>query len=207
MSKKKAIIAAATRHFSGHGFRDTSMSTLAKAAGVASSTIFHHFENKEALFLTVLQNAREEISRRFAHELALRPRDDGLALVGTTISAYLQVAGLLEDEFRLLQRHFPYELARHNPRCRMLLEEIYTELLDRFEAGILQGQADGSVRRVPSRNLAMILFSTVDGMVRFHTYQLYNAGALYQDLMRTCRQLLAAGADASSEGTSGEGAP
>jgi hypothetical protein len=102
------------------------------------------------------------------------------------------VAGALEDEFRLLQRYFPYELARKNPRCRALLEEIYTELLDRFEAGILQGQADGSVRRVPSRNLALILFSTVDGTVRFHTYKLYDAGALYGDLMRTCRQLLAA---------------
>jgi AcrR family transcriptional regulator len=193
MSKKKSIIAAAIRHFSCHGFRDTSMSTLAKAAGVASSTIFHHFENKEALFLTVLQSVKEEISQRFAGELARRPWDDGLALVGETISAYLHVAGLLEDEFRLLQRYFPYELARHNPRCRALLEEVYAELLDRFEAGIVRGQADGSVRRVPSRNLALILFSTVDGTVRFHTYRLYDAGALYQDLMRTCRQLLAAG--------------
>ena len=192
MSKKKAIVTAATRHFSGHGFRDTSMSTLAKAAGVASSTIFHHFENKEALFLTVLESAKAQITERFARELGRRPAGDGLALVGETISAYLHVAGVLEDEFRLLQRYFPYELARHNARCRELLEEIYTELLDRFEAGILRGQADGSVRQVSSRNLALILFSTVDGTVRFHTYQLYDAGALYQDLMSTCRQLLAA---------------
>jgi AcrR family transcriptional regulator len=192
MSKKKAIVAAATRHFSGHGFRDTSMTTLAKAAGVASSTIFHHFENKEALFLTVLGSAKEAIVQNLSHEIARRPCDDGLAQVGETISAYLHVAGVLEDEFRLLQRHFPYELADQNPRCRALLEEIYTELLDRFEAGIRKGQADGSVREVPSRNLALILFSTVDGLVRFHTYRLYDAGALYQDLMRTCHQLLAA---------------
>ena len=192
MSKKKAIVAAATRHFSRHGFRDTSMSTLAKATGVASSTIFHHFENKEALFLAVLQGAKEGIVQNLASELARRPCDDGLSLVGATISAYLHVAGILEDEFRLLQHHFPYELADQNPRCRALLEAIYTELLDRFEAGIRKGMADGSVRRVPARNLALILFSTVDGLVRFHTYRLYDAGALYQDLMRTCHQLLAA---------------
>ena len=190
MSKKKAIIAAATSYFSRHGFRDTSMSTLAKAAGVASSTIFHHFENKEELFLTVLNQARTDIGEGFAQELGQRRYADGLERVSETISAYLHMAGVLEEEFRLLQRYFPYELARHNPRCRALLEEIYTELLDRFEAGIVQGQADGSVRRVPSRNLALILFSTVDGMVRFHTYRLYDAGALYGDLMRTCRQLL-----------------
>jgi AcrR family transcriptional regulator len=193
MSKKNAIVAAATHYFSSHGFRDTSMSTLAKAAGVASSTIFHHFENKEALFLRVLESAKEEISRQFTMEIDRRAYEDGLALVGVTISAYLHVAGVLEDEFRLLQRYFPYELARHNSRCRVLLEEIYTELLDLFEAGILKGQTDGSVRRVPSRNLALILFSTVDGTVRFHTYRLYDAGALYQDLMLTCHQLLAVG--------------
>lgn len=170
------------------------MTTLAKAAGVASSTIFHHFENKEDLFLTVLQSAKEEILGSFGAELGRRTPADGLALVGETIAAYLHIAGVREDEFRLLQRYFPYELARHNPRCRAMLEEIYTELLDRFEAGILRGQADGSVRRVPPRNLAMILFSTVDGTVRFHTYGLYDAGALYQDLLRTCRQLLAADA-------------
>jgi TetR/AcrR family transcriptional regulator, fatty acid metabolism regulator protein len=192
MSKKKAIIAAATSYFSRHGFGDTSMSTLAKAAGVASSTIFHHFENKEELFLTVLNNAKSDIRAGLAAELGHRRFADGLERVGETISAYLRVAGALEDEFRLLQRYFPYELARKNPRCRALLEEIYTELLDRFEAGIVQGQADGSVRRVPSRNLALILFSTVDGTIRFNTYGLYDAGALYGDLMRTCRQLLAA---------------
>jgi TetR/AcrR family transcriptional regulator, fatty acid metabolism regulator protein len=192
MSKKKAIVAAATRQFSGHGFRNTSMNTLAKAAGVASSTIFHHFENKEALFLTVLESAKEAIVQNLSRELARHPCDDGLSLVVATISAYLHVAGVLEDEFRLLQHHFPYELADQNSHCRSLLEAIYTELLDRFEAGIRKGQADGSVRRVPSRNLALILFSTVDGLVRFHTYRLYDAGALYQDLMQTCHQLLAA---------------
>lgn len=191
MSKKNAIIAAALSYFSRHGFRDTSMSTLAKAAGVASSTIFHHFENKEELFLTVLQQAKAGIADGLAEELALRRHADGLERVGETISAYLHMAGVLEDEFRLLQRYFPYELARQNPRCRALLEEIYTQLLDHFEAGIVQGQADGSVRPVASRNLALILFSTVDGLVRFHTYRLYDAGALYSDLMRTCRQLLA----------------
>lgn len=193
MSRKKAIIAAAMSYFSRHGFRDTSMSTLAKAAGVASSTIFHHFENKEELFLTVLQQAKAGITDGLADELARRRHSDGLEQVSETISAYLHMAGVLEDEFRLLQRYFPYELARHNPRCQALLEEIYTELLDHFEAGIVQGQADGSVRQVASHNLALILFSTVDGMVRFHTYQLYDAGALYGDLMRTCRQLLAPG--------------
>jgi AcrR family transcriptional regulator len=205
MSKKNAIVAAAAHYFSSHGFRDTSMSTLAKAAGVASSTIFHHFENKEALFLRVLESAKEEISRQLTMEIDRRAYEDGLALVGVTISAYLHVAGVLEDEFRLLQRYFPYELARHNSRCRVLLEEIYTELLDLFEAGILRGQTDGSVRRVPSRNLALILFSTVDGTVRFHTYRLYDAGALYQDLMLTCDQLLAVG-DVVSGKTSGEAA-
>lgn len=192
MSKKKAIIAAATSYFSRHGFGDTSMSTLAKAAGVASSTIFHHFENKEELFLTVLNNAKTDIGAGLATELERRRYADGLERLSETISAYLRVAGVLEDEFRLLQRCFPYELARKNPRCRSLLEEIHTELLDLFEAGILQGQADGSVRKVPSRNLALILLSTVDGTVRFNTYGLYDGGALYGDLMRTCRQLLAA---------------
>ena len=51
MSKRNAILAAATRLFSHNGFQGTAMAELSTVTGAATGTIFHHFKNKEDLFL------------------------------------------------------------------------------------------------------------------------------------------------------------
>ena len=96
----------------------------------------------------------------------------------------------MEDEFLLLHRHFPYQLAEVNPDCRAHLAEIYNCLVDIFETAIIRGQQDGSIGGVPAHKTALILFSTVDGLVRFNTYKLYEAGPLYNELMACCRRIL-----------------
>jgi len=42
----------------------------------------------------------------------------------------------------------------------------------------------------PARKTALIIFTMVDGLVRFNTYSLYDAGALYKDLIEACRRIL-----------------
>ncbi|MBW2259371.1 MAG: TetR/AcrR family transcriptional regulator, partial [Deltaproteobacteria bacterium] len=70
------------------------------------------------------------------------------------------------------------------------LQAIYDCLLDIFEEGVLLGQKDGSIRNMPARKAALIIFSMVDALVRFDTYNLYEAGGLYNELMESCRRML-----------------
>ena len=77
-----------------------------------------------------------------------------------------------------------------NPECRTDLEAIYNCLIDIFEQAIIAGQKDGSVRHTPARRLAMIIFTMVDGLVRFNTYNLYDAGSLYDEVVQSCRILI-----------------
>ncbi|MEK6195404.1 MAG: TetR/AcrR family transcriptional regulator, partial [Deltaproteobacteria bacterium] len=55
MSKKNAILLAATELFSQKGYDGASMAELSRMTGAAGGTIFHHFKNKEALFLNILE--------------------------------------------------------------------------------------------------------------------------------------------------------
>jgi TetR/AcrR family fatty acid metabolism transcriptional regulator len=59
MSKRNAILAAATRLFSRNGFKGTAMAELSTITGAADRTIFHHFKNKEDLFLYVLKDVKK----------------------------------------------------------------------------------------------------------------------------------------------------
>lgn len=190
MSKKNAILLAATDLFSQKGYNGASMAELSRMTGAAGGTIFHHFKNKEDLFLNILGGIKETILDTFDQYLRNENFTNGMDLVEGAVSFYLQLAGQMQAQFLLLHRHFPYKMAETNPICRNYLESIYDCLLDIFEKGIVRGQQDGSIARVPARQSAMILFSMVDGIARFNTYQIYDAGALYNDLITTCRKML-----------------
>jgi len=193
MSKKNAILLAATELFSQKGYDGASMAELSRMTGAAGGTIFHHFKNKEALFLNILEEFKEAILSAFDQYLKVENFRNGLEQVEGAVSFYLHLAGQMQNQFLLLHRHFPYKMAESNPICRDYLESIYDGLLDIFEKGIVRGQQDGSIDLEPARQSAMILFSMVDGIARFNTYQLYDAGSLYSDLMAACRKMLGAG--------------
>ncbi|UCB49556.1 MAG: TetR/AcrR family transcriptional regulator [Deltaproteobacteria bacterium] len=190
MSRKEVILDGAAWLFSEKGFRDASMAELAKMTGVAQGTIFYHFKNKEELFLAILENIKEEIIREFDGYIRDHEFQNGLDMLEGAISFYLHLAGTMEDRFILLHRHDAYSFARVNPTYREQLEAIYERLLDFFERAIRVGQEDGSIREVAARKAALIIFNMVDGLVRLETYDLYSAGALYNELIDSCRRML-----------------
>ena len=166
------------------------MAELCKMTGVAEGTIFYHFKSKEELFVAILENLRKSITDEFEKHIQQKRFETGLDMLEGVVSFYLFLAGMMEERFLLLHRHDPYQLAEVNAACRGHLEAIYNCFLDIFEKAILRGQEDGSIRKVPARKAALIVFSTVDGLVRLNTYKLYEAGALYGEVIDLCRRMI-----------------
>ncbi|MGL1861348.1 MAG: TetR/AcrR family transcriptional regulator [Pseudodesulfovibrio sp.] len=193
MKKKEAILKVATVLFANNGFVGTSVQELSRLTGVAEGTIFYHYKSKENLLLSVLKGARDEIIVQFEQFFENRPFASGLEMAEEVISFYLYLAGLLEDQFLLLHRHFIYKLSDINPEFRENLEAIYNCLVDFFEKPIVTGQEDGSIDSdVHPRKTALILFTMVDGLVRFKNDNLYDAGALFNELLKSSRRMLQA---------------
>ena len=190
VSRKEMILQAATRLFAVRGFRDTSMVEISRVTGVASGTIFYHFKSKEALFLAILADVRETITTDFERYFDRQQFATGLKMIEGAVWFYLQLAGDREDLFLLLHRHYPYELAEVNPICKEHLEAIHICLTDIFETAIRKGQTDGSIAKMSARKTALIVYSLVDGIVRFNTYKLYQAGALYKELIAALHRML-----------------
>ena len=192
MSKKKEILEAATCLFANKGFKETTMSEVAAMTGTAGSNIFYHYKTKEEIFLAILKNTKDELLFEFETYLGRTRFADGLAMLENIISFYLNLAGSRRELFMLLHHRFPYELATVNLTCREHLEAIYTCFVDLFEKAIRIGQADGSIIQASARKNALLIFAMVDGVVRFNTYNLYEAGALYEELVGSCRRMLQA---------------
>jgi AcrR family transcriptional regulator len=190
MSKKPEILRAATHLFATRGFKETSTAEMAAMIGAAESTIFYHFKTKEEVLLAVLKKLREELLIEFETHSRGRQFKNGLEQLEDTIAFYFQLSGSRPETFLLLHHRFPYELATVNPVCREHLEAIYNCFVDLFETAIRAGQTDGSITPNSTRKSAMIVFAMIDGLVRFNTYQLYEAGTLYDELLASCRRML-----------------
>jgi AcrR family transcriptional regulator len=190
LKRKEAILQAAAAMFSRKGFRDTSMAEVSEITGVAASTIFYHFKNKEELFLAILTDVQETISREFKSFMAQNQFQSGLETVQGIVSFYLHLAGTMEDRFLLLHHYFPYRLSAENEDLRRQIERIYNNFTDIFEKAIITGQKDGSICSGSARKMALIIFALVDGVVRLSTYKLYDGGALYEELLSACRKVL-----------------
>lgn len=192
MKKKEVILQAATHLFSRKGYKDTAMGELTKMTGAAEGTIFYHFKSKQGLFLAILSSLREGILPEFERYRNEESEKTGLDMVEESIAFYLHMAKSKEDLFAILHQRYPYELAENNPECRDHLEAIYNCFVDIFENAIVTGQRDGSVDpAIVARKSALIVFAMVDSMVRFRMNNLYDVGALYKDLIDSCRRMLA----------------
>lgn len=191
MKKKHIILDVAANLFSQKGFKETPISEISKLTGAAEGTIFYHFKTKEGLFLSILKDFKNSIVEEFKQYMEENKFDSGIHMMEDIISFYLYLSGSMEDRFLLLHRHDAYEFSENNSECREYLEAIYDCMIDVFERAISTGQKDGSINKVlPARKNAMIIFAMVDALVRFNTYNLYDAGALYDELINSCRRIL-----------------
>ena len=101
-SKRKAILAAATRSFFDHGFAATSIEQVAADAGVSKVTIYNQFVDKPGLFTAAVEAECERIQGYFQIEAAaggsLRAR---LTAIGEAMSAFLSRPEMVQFERRI----------------------------------------------------------------------------------------------------------
>jgi len=69
-STRERITATARRLFSAAGYEGTSTEAVLEESGVSRGALYHHFQNKEALFTAVLDAVEEDIARATARVTA-----------------------------------------------------------------------------------------------------------------------------------------
>lgn len=65
-NKKQQLLDAALALFVNQGIYATSTASIAKTAGVATGTLFHHFPSKDALVLELYKNIKQEFALQIA---------------------------------------------------------------------------------------------------------------------------------------------
>ncbi len=93
--RRAEVILTAARLFRKHGYERTTVRELARAVGLQSGSLFHHFRSKEEILVAVMNNGIQEVLDAGRQALALyqAPADRLAALFRVHMWSMLHGAG------------------------------------------------------------------------------------------------------------------
>jgi AcrR family transcriptional regulator len=167
-----AIQAAARDEFAEHGLGGARMERIAERAGVNKRLIYYYFDDKEALFGAVLEQAYRDIrgAEQALNLLQLPPADALRRLVEFTWNYYLT-----HPEFLTLLNSANLHKARHlvaSSRARELNSPLVDTLAQILERGRQAGSFRGGVDPVQ-------LYVSIAGMAYFYLSNNHTLSAIF----------------------------
>jgi TetR/AcrR family fatty acid metabolism transcriptional regulator len=164
-ARSRAILTTASRLFAAKGYANATTSEIAREAGVAEGTLYHHFGSKDGIFLTLF----DETLDGFLSGLdALLAREmSGRETLAALSRFWYDYVSRHQERFLILQRDFPphltvKHLANGSPQ-RARLDRI-TAL---FSRTLARGKADGTLHvPFPVRKSAEMLRGSFYGTTR-----------------------------------------
>lgn len=98
-AKREQILEGANRVFMGMGFDASSMSDIAREAGVSKGTLYVYFKNKEDLFAAMVQSRKSRVFEKLQEAIGDKPLAEALHDFGVAFTTYI-----LSDEAIRAQR-------------------------------------------------------------------------------------------------------
>jgi AcrR family transcriptional regulator len=139
---REALIGAARALFVEKGYAETATPEIVKKAGVTRGALYHHFDDKAALFLAVVRAEYEAVERDITESATREPKDaiDALMLGSQAYMEAMRAPGRV----RLLLLDGPAILGR------LTLDAIDRETsADSLRLGLQAAMEAGAIRKRP----------------------------------------------------------
>jgi AcrR family transcriptional regulator len=187
VTRKENIMNAATELFARQGFNGTSTSEIARSAGVAQGTIFHHFKNKENLLAAIC----DKLVRDYIH---------GIRMVAAEAeTGWDAMENILKFSQNFRENHFDsltvafcdtQILEKQAEHFHDHFSEIMQEIIAVKCECIERGQSDGSVRQVPVYETALLVHMLLSGILHARIQGLLRLPDLDSEVLDFCRRSL-----------------
>jgi AcrR family transcriptional regulator len=101
LKSKSAILDAAMRLFVTKGYHATTTSAIAKEAGVAMGLMYHYFNSKEDLLISILEEHLDDLMKSAAGRIDFQ-KTPGLTEVRAVIEALFHAISQRSDSWKLI---------------------------------------------------------------------------------------------------------
>ena len=155
---RERVLRAATSSFLAHGYR-SSVDEIARRAGVAKQTVYHHFPNKDELFKEVAR----DLAQRVLVELESPPADLREGLLRFALAYRQRTLGAQGiSAFRTLVPEVP----RFRAVARTMYGNSAGEMVRRLAQYLERAMGAGELRRDDAHFAAEMLLSMLAGLDR-----------------------------------------
>lgn len=161
-SSKEELLEAAIDLFATNGYAGTSIRDIASAVGRSVSNVYHHFRNKEDLWIAILEYSVRDLPERLrAVAYAEGPPLDNFQQL---VRAHLQSSILHRRETKI----FFIDEERLSPDGKEINRSIQKEILDIYMEQLRILQSHGLIRTKQIRVLAFNVLGTINWFLRWY---------------------------------------
>jgi len=189
VSRKEAILMAATELFAQRGYSATPTSEIAQAAGVAEGTLFHHFKTKEGILAYIVKDMLDAYVQGI--EIQAEKASNGLEAIKGGICFHFHFINERSREVMVMLRDFPFHLMEADTPFREIVTTRFFHLVKLFTDLIETGQKDGSIRDISAEKTAFILIGMLNGLGRQRLMCPLKIPDIYQEVLDFCYNSLA----------------
>lgn len=156
---RSALLQAARHLFATKGYADTSTPEIVKAAGVTRGALYHHFEDKPALFHAVLRAEFEAVAAQITQAALADERAETTSAIDALKAGSRGYLAAMQDvgRVRLMLRDGPAVLG--HAILRQMDRETSSETL---RLGLEQAMTQGGLRPLPLEPLTTQLSALFD---------------------------------------------
>jgi TetR/AcrR family transcriptional regulator, transcriptional repressor for nem operon len=158
---RERLLQAASREIYRSGFQSASLDTILAVAGVTKGALYYHFDSKEALGHTVVDEIiAPDVRRKWVHPLQ-RGKDPIDALIGAVKAIPVRPADVRGG---CQLNNLAQEMSPLDAGFRKRLAAVFDAWRQAVATVLREGQANGSVRRdVEPADAAAVLIAMVEG--------------------------------------------
>lgn len=159
---RRTILSVAKRRFARFSYDGTSLSGIARGAGINTGELTRHFDSKLAVLLAVLDEGWASINPRLTD------------IVVTSVNAREAMLSMLSVMMRVLEKEedlarlFLFEACRPNPETgEIVLSRGYRRFVELVTEVALRGQRDGSFKvGYQPKTIASVMIGAVENLMR-----------------------------------------
>lgn len=157
-SRREELIQVAIDLFAAHGYAGTSIRDIANVTGHSVSNVYHYFENKEALWLAILEHSSRGIPERLRR--AAQAPGESIERFTRMLHAHLKESVKHRREAKI----FFIDEERLSRRGKKINQRVQREIFNLYKNQLLLLQEEGAVK---NSNPSVMAFNIL-GVINWH---------------------------------------
>lgn len=165
--KKELIFDALEQLMSRMAYKDISVDTIAKQAGIGKGSIYYYFESKDEILYAVVERSYRRALHDFFDEMQSKSELSALDKIKQLFKSMIKKDFGSNEKNLLITLHLHDDLTLHSKMKYAAVQEIAPVLTELLKEGTAEGTIKTSTPRESAEMIVTVLTFILDDMV-FH---------------------------------------